>query len=498
MATLIQLAQTDQVMSTAEYIFSKEEFPFLDNEEYSIVSLAMDMPDFFSTIIDHIKPEMFRQPEAREIIRNIIELNNKYGHIPPRSLIVDFIKSTLTTAHDWRPIVELLSRKLEAREAPMIKDKIIAWARKQQYNLLYQERAIDAFSKGNYQELNKIVEKAESINAVQYSSVWLFENIDMLFTQEAAERLTCGFKGLDQFMHPTEFAGGGGPSKKEVIVWAAKTGGGKSIIMVNSGIQCAMKGKNVLHITLETATVDIMRRYYGAITKIPTMSIDMIAAAKTGKIPKNEELNLLEGKIKDQIHKLNNSSLADGTPIGKISIMEFEADSISINEIKQSIDFLRKTKSWSPDVVIIDYLELMVPRGAIKGDNESKEYLRQKKIATEVRALAQSENVLVITATQGNRKSVTSNGQNQKQEEETNMGLDKLSNSYDKAMPMDYVISINQTTAEKRDLGDPNKGRFRFFIEKNRHGPDGKVVNATVDYSTMLVTEETITETKGV
>lgn len=481
-------------MTNAEHIFTSEDFPFGENEEHSIVSLAMDMPDFFSTIIEHIKPEMFRQPDAREIIRNIIELNKKYGHIPPRSLIVDFVKKSLTTAHDWRPIVELLNRKLNAREAPMIKDTILAWARKQQYNLLYQERAIDAFQKGNYKELNKIVEKAESMNAIQYSSVWLFENMDMIFTQESAERLTCGFGGLDQFMHQSSATGISGPSKKEVIVWAAKTGGGKSIVMVNSGIQCARKGKNVLHITLETATVDIMRRYYGAITKIPTMAIDMIAAAKTGKIPNNQEIENLENKIRNEIKTLKDSSLPDGSPVGKIAIMEFEADSISINEIKQSIDYLRKTKNWSPDVVIIDYLELMVPRESVGGEHENKEYLRQKKVATEVRALAQSENVLVITATQGNRKSVSQDG-----EKEENMGLEKLSNSYDKAMPMDYVISINQTSNEKRiSLSNQSMGKFRFFIEKNRHGPDGKVVHATVDYSTMLVTEETVTETQGV
>lgn len=481
-------------MTSAEHLFKSEEFPFGEHEEHVIVSLALDMPEFFSTIAEHLKPEMFRQPDAREVVRNILELNKKYGHIPPRSLIVDFIKKSLTTAHDWRPIVELLNRKLHAKEAPIIKDTILAWARKKQYELLYSEHALDAFQKGKYEELNKIVEKAESINAVQYSGVWLFENIDMLFTQESAERLTCGFSGLDSFMHQS--AAGGGPSKKEVIVWAAKTGGGKSIVMVNSGIQCARKGKNVLHITLETATVDIMRRYYGAITKIKTMSIDMIAATKTGQLPHNEEVDALEKKIRNEVDSFRNSSLPDGKPFGEIVLMEFEADSISINEIKQSIDFLKKTKNWKPDVIIIDYLELLVPRGTVKGDQENKEYLRQKKIATEVRALAQSENVLVITATQGNRKSVAQDVA--KPEESTNMGLEKLSNSYDKAMPMDYVISINQSSGEKRLLSDPDKGKFRFFIEKNRHGPDGKVIHATVDYSTMLVTEETITETNGV
>jgi replicative DNA helicase len=469
-------------MPSAEFLFRSEEHPFGDNEEYAIVSLAMDLPEFFSTIAEHMKPAMFRHPEARHVIQAILDLYEKYHHVPPRSLIIDHVKRHLTTAHDWRPIVALLERRLDAREAPMIKDKITEWAKKKQFEMLYSEEALNALSKGQYDKISKIVEKANSISAAQHVGIWLAESLDTLFTKEAIERLTTGFSAIDQFLH------GGGPARKEVLTWAAATGVGKTIVMVNCGAACAAKGYNVLHITLETSATEILRRYVGVVTKIPIVNIDMVAAKHSGQsvLPAIEDKEAL---LRERLARFH----ADK---GSVLVSEFEADSISINHIKQFIDHLGKAKGWKPDVVIIDYMELMVPRSITRTDQDSKEYLRQKKIATEVRALAQSENVLLITATQGNRKSVMEpsedGGKKERTEDTSNMGLSKLSNSYDKAMPMDYIISINQTKIEKTGVGGAEDvGKFRFYIEKNRHGPNNKWIHALVHYSTMAVTEQT-------
>ncbi len=50
-------------------------------------------------------------------------------------------------------------------------------------------------------------------------------------------------------------------------------------------------------------------------------------------------------------------------------------------------------------------------------------------------------------------------------------------------MPMDYVVSINQSSEEYKS--DPP--RFRFYIAKNRNGPKFQTVTAYVNYETMGV-----------
>ncbi len=479
-------------MTNSELDLPDENHPFGENEEPAIVSLILDIPEFFSNISEHIRVEMFRLPEARHVMQSVLDLYKKYGHVPPRGIITDHVKRTLTTSHDWRPIIDLLKRPLDPREAPMIKDRIVEWARNKQFELLYGEKAIDAFTNKRYDELMKIVEKAQSITMTKYNGIWLHDSLDLLFHKKSIESLTSGFSHIDQWLH------GGGPAKKEVLVWAAKTGGGKSIVMVNSGVACAKMGKKVLHITLETAAVDILRRYVGVVTQLKMESITHVAEAKSrseesgSEIPR--EICDLEKSLRDRVQSFKSSSGE-----GSVLVHEFEADAISINDIKQYIDHLKKTIGWVPDVIIIDYMELMVPRNAGRGDQENKEYLRQKKLATEVRALAQSEDVLVITATQGNRQSVATTDDKKKGQptESANMGLGKLSNSYDKAMPMDYIISVNQEPGEKRGVGgDSEMGKFRFYIEKNRHGPDGKWIHALVYYPTMTVKQQSSGDVK--
>lgn len=481
-------------MTDSELILPDENHPFGESEEHAIISMILDIPEFFSNISEHIKVEMFRLPEARHVIQSVMDLYKKYGHVPPRGIITDHVKRTLTTAHDWRPIIDLLKRPLDPREAPMIKDRIIEWARNKQFELLYGEKAIEAFTNKKYDELMKIVERAQSITMTKYNGIWLHDSLDLLFQKKSIESLTSGFSHIDQWLH------GCGPAKKEVLVWAAKTGGGKSIVMVNSGVACARMGKKVLHLTLETAAIDILRRYVGSITKMKMESITHVAEAKFKKeefgtdIPK--EVSDLERILRDRIKTFKSDSGE-----GSVLVHEFEADAISINDIKQYVDHLKKTIGWVPDVIIIDYMELMVPRNAGRGDQDNKEYLRQKKLATEVRALAQSEDVLVITATQGNRQSVMTGNDDKKKgpsaESSPNMGLGKLSNSYDKAMPMDYIISINQDNSEQRGVGgDDEVGKFRFYIEKNRHGPNGKWVHALVHYPTMVVTQQSSGDVK--
>ena len=63
--------------------------------------------------------------------------------------------------------------------------------------------------------------------------------------------------------------------------------------------------------------------------------------------------------------------------------------------------------------------------------------------------------------------------------------MDKVAESFGKLMPLDYVISINQTEDERMD------NRARLYIEKNRNGPKSKMVPITINYKTQKMQQET-------
>lgn len=154
-------------------------------------------------------------------------------------------------------------------------------------------------------------------------------------------------------------------------------------------------------------------------------------------------------------------------------IHEMPPDECSVNHIYALLDSLKRIQGWKPDVVIIDYMDLMVSRNPAYNKDD---YTRQKHVANEVRGFAKNENVLVFTATQTNRGG--SNG-------EELVDLTKAAESFGKQFSLDYIVSLNQTRSE-RQMAPP---QIRFFVAKNRNGPKHQTITCEINYDIMLVKE---------
>jgi replicative DNA helicase len=219
---------------------------------------------------------------------------------------------------------------------------------------------------------------------------------------------------------------------------------------------CFRANLKVLHITLELSAHKTKQRYIGAFTKTPLKQIV---------------------ERKDRIITLIDKESA--TSSGGLIIYEFPPEEISVDTIYQVIKMLRRTRSWVPDVVIVDYLELMMSRRSYYNKDD---YTRQKRVSTELRGLAGNEKVLLFTATQTNREL---GGKKGKGDDNSGGGapidVNRVAESYGKMMPSDYVVSLNQSPDEYKN------GRVRFYIAKNRNGPKYKTIGARVDYETMVI-----------
>ncbi len=157
----------------------------------------------------------------------------------------------------------------------------------------------------------------------------------------------------------------------------------------------------------------------------------------------------------------------------RLLIHELPPDECSVNHIYALMDNLKRLEGWKPDVVIIDYLDLMVSRNPAFNKDD---YHQQKHVANEIRGLAKNENVLVFTATQTNRSG--SSG-------EVVVDLTKAAESFGKQFSLDYVISLAQSDTD-RLLTPP---RVKLFIAKNRNGPKHETIVCEINYDTMQVKE---------
>jgi len=170
---------------------------------------------------------------------------------------------------------------------------------------------------------------------------------------------------------------------------------------------------------------------------------------------------------------------------GQLILVEFPPEEISVDTIHNVVDMLRRAKGIKVDVIVVDYLELMLSRNP---NYNKDDYVRQKRVCTEMSRLAKKENTLVVTATQTNRSGT-------KNEEDEAIEIDKVAESYGKTMPISYLITLKQSKNDyeegKTKSGAVVKARTGLYIAKNRNGPTYVMVEARTNYETMKMMEET-------
>lgn len=119
----------------------------------------------------------------------------------------------------------------------------------------------------------------------------------------------------------------------------------------------------------------------------------------------------------------------------------------TINDIKRDLDILERTEGFIPDVIIVDYADIIKPERSSKRTEDVDE------IWKELGGLAGERGALVITASQGNRGAIY----------KKSMSQGDLAEWIGKLGHVDMMFAINQTKIEKR------YGRARIGLLAHRH-----------------------------
>jgi hypothetical protein len=226
---------------------SDEVKPFGPYQEEAIISLALDHPEFFTSVGRFMKPEMFSSLECRWVIAEILNSFEKHNVVPPRPLLRDKMVASLTEDDPWQRVLELVDRPSNPREVPIIKDTLLRWAQDRAYGLIYSEEAQDAYARGDYEELEAIVESANRIADVGQQAFWFLDNYEILFEPDIIDHKTTGFPSLDRKLN------NGGPSAKEVCCWLAATNVGKCHTLKSKIIERDLS--RIFDLELEDGTV---------------------------------------------------------------------------------------------------------------------------------------------------------------------------------------------------------------------------------------------------
>ena len=172
----------------------------------------------------------------------------------------------------------------------------------------------------------------------------------------------------------------GGLPNKTLNIALAGTGVGKSLFMCHLASSTLLEGRNVLYITLEMAEEKIAERIDANLLNVNIQEIS--------DLPQQ----MFESKV---------TNLAQKTQ-GTLIIKEYPTASAHSGHFKALLSELALKKSFKPDIVFVDYLNICAS-SRYRGNSNINSYSYIKAIAEELRGLAVESNVPIVSATQTTR-----------------------------------------------------------------------------------------------
>ena len=172
----------------------------------------------------------------------------------------------------------------------------------------------------------------------------------------------------------------GGLPNKTLNIALAGTGVGKSLFMCHVASSILLQGRNVLYITMEMAEEKIAERIDANLLNVPIQDLT--------DLPKS----MFENKV---------TKLAEKTQ-GSLIIKEYPTASAHSGHFKALLNELALKKSFRPDIIFIDYLNICASSRYRQGGSINS-YSYIKAIAEELRGLAVEAQVPIVSATQTTR-----------------------------------------------------------------------------------------------
>jgi replicative DNA helicase len=416
--------------------------------ETSILKNLIYNEDYARKIIPFIKDEYFSDTTERRVFKEIETFINQYKNLPTyESLVINFTESKHLTEAEVQSAVELVREIHSDKDEPtdmawltnqtekFCQDKAIYNAIMEAVQILDNKK--DSKPKG---AIPKILSDALGVSFDSTVGHDYINDSDARYDFYHRHENRIPFD-LDLFNKITK----GGLPTKTLNICLAGTGVGKSLFMCHAAAGCLSQGKNVLYITLEMAEERIAERIDANL-----LNVDMNYLQTMTKPEYDRKFEVLRNKTQ-----------------GKLIIKEYPTASASALHFRALLNELQLKKSFVPDIIFIDYLNICSSARIKPGANVNS-YSYIKAIAEELRGLAVEFSVPVVSATQTTRSGFTN----------SDPGLEDTSESFGLPATADFMFAListeeleqlNQIMVKqlKNRYGDPNNYK-RFVIGIDR------------------------------
>jgi replicative DNA helicase len=411
----------------------------LDYFERVILLNALTNQEYLSSVIRYLQPELFNDKNIAVVVNGIIHFFEERGTLPS----LTELKARLGSESEKKALNEIKSQ-LNDLDSSYNKEELIFNTEKFLKERFVYKTILDVaekFTNKNFklEEALAEFEKAYNITLKENLGHWYFEDVDKHIEELTAiyNPTPTGWKFFDE---KTE----GGLFPKTLTVFAGQVNVGKSIVLGNIATNMLQNEKNVLLISLEMSEFMYAKRISTQLTQIP-----------------HNDLKLYTNELKDQLIHIKNKLQS------KLVIKEYPPKTVTVRHIDSFITKLVH-KGFKPDIVVVDYINLIQPTSKNLNSYESV-----KEIAEQLRGLSFKYNIPIVSATQLNRGSFNT----------SSPGMEGIAESIGLAATADVICSLWQDE-ESRELGVINMG-----MQKNRFGPNFGHGAFKCNYNTLTLKE---------
>ncbi len=341
---------------------------FLINEQYS------------RKVLPFIKDEYFELRSEKIIFQEIHKFISEYNKMPTKEILGIEVDNRDDLSGDEFSEVKTIINNFtdEPVNNEWLEKTTEKWCRDRAIYIALMESVMIADNKDknkNRDAIPSILSDALAVSFDNHVGHDYIEDYEERFISYHEKKTKIPFD-LEYFNKITK----GGLPNKTLNIALAGTGVGKSLFMCHMASANLLDGYNVLYVTMEMAEEKIAERI---------------------------DANLLNTNIKEivelpkQIFDTKVNNLVKKTK-GKLIIKEYPTAGAHSGHFKSLLNELALKKSFKPDIIFIDYLNICAS-SRYRANSNVNSYSYIKAIAEELRGLAVEANVPIVSATQTTR-----------------------------------------------------------------------------------------------
>ena len=402
----------------------------MERIDRTVLSNLIHNEEYTRRVLPFIKEEYFSDRLEKILFTEIYKFVNKYNGLPSKeALSIEMNGSKNVNEDEYKKVTDIISTLnpepvnmdwLRDTTEKFCKDRAIHNA------ILSGIQIIDGKDKQHTPEyLPEMLSDALSVSFDQkVGHDYLLETKERFdFYKKKEERLELD---LEYFNKITR----GGIPSKTLNICLAGTGVGKTMFMTHIASSILLQGKNVLYITLEMAEERIAERIDANLLNVGMSELEELPYAMY-----ETKINKLQSKTS-----------------GKLIIKEYPTASAHTGHFRSLLKELALKKSFKPDIVFVDYLNICSSARFKAGANVNS-YTYIKAIAEALRGMAVENDIPIFSATQTTRGGFVS----------SDVGLEDTSESFGLPATADFMFAI----ISSEELDDKNQIMVKQL--KNRY-----------------------------